>query len=339
MMKNPLLISLAALVPALAAGAQVPVEPVPAAPAPPKRGLRKPAAPRPRAPPRPSGPPGVTPAEQAELRRQQGLLRPADGEASPFLQFADLFRGGEGPRVDLDIDAKTVADAVDEIFTALKDKAEYALEPDVPNDVRITVRAKNVRLSTALDLVADAAGIRWGREIKDGKTVYRLGKKVPPLMTPGRQSILPPNVEEAVRNFRNVVPLEPNGSVNIPFRQLYKFSLEEERSTFNCPHCKGQTTMVRVRQQPKCTKCSRVFQGDWQFCPSDGAKRPASPGEWRHCPLCGKQVDPIRPGTPPVDPAAVPTAPRVATPIGPVRLHFGSSGAPGRTHFSIGHAF
>ncbi len=65
----------------------------------------------------------------------------------------------------------------------------------------------------------------------------------------------------------------------------------EQRLSLECPHCKVKSTIIRQRSQPKCAKCSRTFQGDWQFCPIDGSKRPADPNEWKFCPACGKKVE------------------------------------------------
>ena len=68
-------------------------------------------------------------------------------------------------------------------------------------------------------------------------------------------------------------------------------AVSEIRSTFTCPHCKQQVTVVHQRQAPECDTCGRAFHDDWQFCPFDGAKRPASAGiDWQFCPLCGKSV-------------------------------------------------
>lgn len=86
---------------------------------------------------------------------------------------------------------------------------------------------------------------------------------------------------------------------------------QEERSTFICPHCKGQTTVVRHHQQPKCPKCNRVFQDEWQFCPIDGAKRPPFPGAWRFCPMCGKEVAPDKQSGVPENPLFRPDQPYV----------------------------
>jgi len=67
--------------------------------------------------------------------------------------------------------------------------------------------------------------------------------------------------------------------------------VKEVRSTFTCPHCKQQVTVIHKHESPKCEKCGRVFHDDWQFCPFDGAKRPAgADSDWQFCPLCGKSI-------------------------------------------------
>ena len=68
-------------------------------------------------------------------------------------------------------------------------------------------------------------------------------------------------------------------------------SVSEVRSTFTCPHCKQQVTVIHKHESPKCEKCGRTFRDDWQFCPFDGAKRTATAGtDWQFCPICGKSV-------------------------------------------------
>lgn len=71
---------------------------------------------------------------------------------------------------------------------------------------------------------------------------------------------------------------------------LYDLSKTEERSTFTCPHCHEQITVIRKHVTLKCPTCGRTFQSDWKFCPFDGAKRPAEPEDWKYCPHCGKPI-------------------------------------------------
>ena len=71
------------------------------------------------------------------------------------------------------------------------------------------------------------------------------------------------------------------------------FNTTEVRSTFTCPHCKNQVTVIHKHEAPKCDKCGRVFHDDWQFCPFDGAKRPAGTDtDWQFCPICGERIKP-----------------------------------------------
>lgn len=70
-------------------------------------------------------------------------------------------------------------------------------------------------------------------------------------------------------------------------------TLTETRSTFTCPHCKKQVTVLHQHQSPKCETCGRTFHDDWQFCPFDGFKRPAgAESAWQFCPLCGWSLKP-----------------------------------------------
>jgi predicted RNA-binding Zn-ribbon protein involved in translation (DUF1610 family) len=71
---------------------------------------------------------------------------------------------------------------------------------------------------------------------------------------------------------------------------VYDIVTSEERSTFTCPSCKEQITVMRKHTTPKCPTCGKEFQKEWKFCPNDGAKRPADPTDWKFCPHCGKAV-------------------------------------------------
>jgi hypothetical protein len=186
-----------------------------------------------------------------------------------------------GPRmleeveIRLDINNVPVREALKHIFEQAKQ--EHIVDDDVPQDVRVTVRASNVKLSTALDLVTQAAGVQWTTERRDSRTVVRIGKSA--LRSAIRRLV--PDVNTFLREIPGV-RFDSGGS---PL-----FFGRDQRSAFTCPHCKERVTIVGQKQQPKCPKCSRVFQDDWQFCPVDGSKRPPTPGAVRFCPLCGKEV-------------------------------------------------
>src|SRR5438445_12848480 len=59
--------------------------------------------------------------------------------------------GQSGPKVDLDLKNATVGEALKELFS--KSKAEYKLEDKDLPDARISLTAKQVRFSTALNLI------------------------------------------------------------------------------------------------------------------------------------------------------------------------------------------
>lgn len=200
-------------------------------------------------------------------------------------------------RVNLDLDNLSVREALTQL--AGQAKQEIVIDADVPGDVRVTVRAQNVRLGTALDLLTETTGASWNIERRQGKTIVHVTKPTQPVaahVAPTFAGIagLLGRVEGQRMEF------EWGPDLNV----IYRLSAQEERSTFTCPHCKGQVTVIRQRQQPKCTRCSRPFQAEWQFCPIDGARRPPAPGEWQFCPVCGKPVASERRGE-------VTTTPRV----------------------------
>jgi hypothetical protein len=207
---------------------------------------------------------------------------------------------GENPTVDLDLDNASVRDALKQIFE--RAKLDYKIDDDVNPDSRITVRAKNIRFLTALELVLQDAGAGIVREIRDGKGTYHIRKSGAPdsldalkLFRPSTFADLTQGVDlrklpDASGTVREYLKVFPKGT------SPYLFQFNETRSTFRCPHCKGQSTVLRQAQQPKCEKCARAFMPDWQFCPADGAKRPAAAAEWKYCPFCGKRSGGEKPG-------------------------------------------
>ncbi len=122
--------------------------------------------------------------------------------------------------------------------------------------------------------------MRWSSQIKDGKTFLRVGKfsavlafrSTPFRFGRGKQTVIGSGLR-----------LHGDGVV-------YSYSQNENRSTFTCPHCKRQATVIRKAEAAHCPKCERVMQSDWQFCPNDGTKRPASETAWKFCPFCSRAV-------------------------------------------------
>lgn len=234
-------------------------------------------------------------SQAPQVPAQPGVTAPPTVRVVPkagttSLSFAQGFGipSSLGKTVTVEIDNATARDAFKTVLDNAKQ--EFVMDEDVPQDARVSLRAANVRLSTALDVISQSAGVNWRIETKGGKPVVRIGKSVPKQSEFSFFTSAVPQTADVLHEF---IRKAPKGSSVLKDMSsgILRYQLSEERSTFTCPHCKGQTTMLRQRQQPKCPKCERLFQPSWQFCPVDGSKRPATPGEWKHCPLCGKQVD------------------------------------------------
>jgi len=285
------------------------------------------------------------------------------------------------PRVELDLDNATVREGLKQVLD--KAKQAYKVDDDVPNTARITVRAKNVRLSTALELLLQDAGLGIVRQVEDGKLVYRIRKSGSDTLS--TLDLLRSTIDNklgmtlAPGHLQQFLTIKPDGkwigktdpkALELHLRSLQEFAskqgaagalpyvirTQERRSLFKCPHCKGQATVIRHPEQPKCEKCSSVFQPGWQFCPADGAKRPAAVGEWKYCPFCSKKVEgekgasipvlgdipilgslfqiPAEPGAPAFQAVPAPTAPSapafraVPAPVAPSAPAFQAVPAP-----------
>jgi DNA-directed RNA polymerase subunit RPC12/RpoP len=196
-------------------------------------------------------------------------------------------------RVDLDLDNVPLRDALKALFDQAKQ--EFVVEKDVPEDSKITLRVKNVAFATALNAILDQAGVHSYQSVemqakdKTPKTTFHITKGkvarnyVSRLLN-GAHAFTwsPSNLHDFTLGAPTALPSNP---------LIYGYSATEQRSTFTCPHCKRQVTVLRQKQTPKCPQCGRTFQSDWKFCPFDGAKRPAdNAAEWQFCPYCGKRV-------------------------------------------------
>ena len=247
------------------------------------------------------------------------------GDENPEQALTLLWSDFSGPeldqRVTLDVSDMPIEQALQLLFDQVKLK--FQSENDVPKDVKVTLKLNNVRFATALSALTESAGIGWQQQhtVKDNKvtSTFKVGKKLKSvpgvyhwptdqkgntlhwngsqfdfhsltkpngshgyLPLPGEKFILPHIEMPALPQTPIILDQTPQGA--------YTLFTQEERHTFTCPHCKQQVTILGKRQAPKCEKCGRTFQNDWQFCPFDGAKRPASPDSWQFCPHCGKRV-------------------------------------------------
>jgi predicted RNA-binding Zn-ribbon protein involved in translation (DUF1610 family) len=128
---------------------------------------------------------------------------------------------------------------------------DYALEDDVPEDVKRSFTFENVPIAMALDVICRSAEIGWRAERagtgRDAKVVVRIGKKYATRLRGTVQG----------QGFGANFPFTPTPVVTMP---------NEQRVSFTCPHCKSK---VRVVRDPKDEK-----QKAWKFCP-----------------VCGKPVD------------------------------------------------
>lgn len=254
----------------------------------------------------PAAPPTVSPAER--LARTAARITAANE-----LRLADWFSPSDtAALVRLDLRDATIREAAHQL--ADQTKREIVVDPDVPENVRVSFGAQNVQLGTALDVLSQAAGARWGREVRPGEkgtAVYRIGKNAPSLNVAG----MPAFRFRGNGNEITGLTIRPGTTFQAPsaaaaaqLRTLenglfYSYGSREQRSTFTCPHCKRQATVIRKVETPKCPKCERVFQPSWQFCPHDGTRRPASETTWKACPFCGKQVSDAATAA---DPALIP---------------------------------
>lgn len=181
--------------------------------------------------------------------------------------------GRSAARVDLDIRELGVKEALKRVLEQVK--VEYAINDDVPDQPRVTVSAKNVRLSTALDLLTQCGGVGWTYERSSSGWRYRIGKTVsrglfPNVLGAGAPFRVDVNKFGSDTEFPYVITAPAQGSA-------YTLRFDERRSSFTCPHCKAKITMVRTQET------------------RDGISK-ASP-EWKFCPVCGKRIELQRSGS------------------------------------------
>lgn len=188
-----------------------------------------------------------------------------------------ILRTGADQKISLDIENKPVKEALEDVLKSAK--REFSIEGELA-EARVTLKLKDVRLSSVLDTLTDAAGVSWVHEVRNNTERIRISKQA------GR------SLWTVASPFGGTgVPAPPGVSTFVsgaPF--LYSMQTAVTRVNFSCPHCKNHVSYTRREEPVKCAKCSRELQPKWMFCPVDGAKRPESGNEWQYCPVCGKRV-------------------------------------------------
>jgi hypothetical protein len=198
-------------------------------------------------------------------------------------------------RIDVNFENKPVCEALREV--AERAKHQLRLDKDVPASVKVSLCASNIKLSTALDLITQTADVKWGREVR----LLKEAKQPKNSLVVGR-NIIPATVVSMWEDEDSTKPewtINTGGmsesvflmSATTPSTPKWVMTMTEDRASFTCPHCRNQSTTIFQRGQPRCPRCSRMFQPEWQFCPSDGAKRPYVNKPWKFCPHCGKGIE------------------------------------------------
>ena len=191
--------------------------------------------------------------------------------------------------ISLDLKEASVKEAIDAVVKEVGGGISVAYDKDVPTDARISVKVKQAGADSLLGLITQNAGIGWTATRGDGKQPIQL--RITKSRTPRANSLLLNQYIAGIAPSHQMLDVILTPQAVGGYTSMRRSVLGEQRLSLECPHCKVKSTIIRQRHQPKCPKCSRTFQNDWQFCPADGTKRPADPNEWKFCPNCGKKVD------------------------------------------------
>ncbi len=185
-------------------------------------------------------------------------------------------------RIRLDMRDLKLSDALRSL--AMLAKIELAIDEDAPLDSRVTAVVPNVCLVTALDLLSQSGGAAWRVETKGSATRVRVGRSLKPSILSWQSGSTRP----AFATFDQL--RAPTSARTLAAPVAFSMMRMEDRSTFTCPHCDRKATVVKESSSAHCPKCTKRMKDDWQFCPSDGARRPAAVLPWKFCPMCGKSV-------------------------------------------------
>jgi predicted RNA-binding Zn-ribbon protein involved in translation (DUF1610 family) len=191
-------------------------------------------------------PGGAVRVESTQRAVEEAMARARSATALPESLFYQSYAPARMPDKLVKVDSRN-ANLRDVLKDVLKQaELDYALEDDVPEDVKRSFTFENIPISMALDVICRSAEIGWRAERtgagKEAKTVVRIGKKY------ARRG-------NTVSGFGGL-------GANFPYTPTPIVVPSEQKVSFTCPHCKSK---VRVVRDPKDEK-----QKAWKFCPVCG---------------------------------------------------------------------
>ncbi len=174
----------------------------------------------------------------------------------------------------LDLRDASLRDALVKLLD--KQNLSYEISDDFPKDAKITISVQDMQVSEILDRLTQSVGYQWVAEKRGDKTVVRIGKNVAPDLFRfysgiggsggvARIDALKPLTVPGTNSIR-----VERGSGDAPF--IYQYRTSEQRSTFTCPKCGKQTTIVQKADA------------------KPGDAKDKNHVEWHYCPYCGKKV-------------------------------------------------
>jgi predicted RNA-binding Zn-ribbon protein involved in translation (DUF1610 family) len=196
-------------------------------------------------------PGGAVRVESTQRAVEEAMARARSATTMPDSLLYNAYTPARMPDKLVKVDSRN-ANLRDVLKDVLKQAGlDYALEDDVPEDVKRSFTFENIPISMALDVICRSAEIGWRAERsgtgKEIKTVVRIGKKY----------VRRGGTVNSFGGFGANFPYTPTPIVTVP---------GEQRVAFTCPHCKSKVRVVRDSKDE--------MQKAWKFCP-----------------VCGKAVD------------------------------------------------
>jgi predicted RNA-binding Zn-ribbon protein involved in translation (DUF1610 family) len=194
--------------------------------------------------------------------RASGIAIPAAMATLQGLPSVEILFASHDIRVTVDFDNETLKEALTKLFADAKQ--EFDVEDGVPVGDKVCLKAKNIRLASALQALTEQTGTGWTAELLRKKTDKQIRTRYRILGSAPSRSSLFPMPPQGIYS-----PRLPSAATDMGAQTARTFVINtmEQRRTFECPHCGGEVTTV----MPRGTRRSNVT--------------------WRFCPLCGKPVD------------------------------------------------